>query len=308
MHKKTSVLALLAGFVLSGAALAQSGVYEERSTTSSDPTNIRVFEPHTSASTRYTSSRTGDGGGTEEQITFASDPAPYVFGRAEGWNMGGLAPMSYFDASLIYGFTISGPANSLVPVRFEGRYEINNDNFLTQTYADFAMSVSGMDFSHPDQVGMAARCVGGGYDGAYCDVDTAGWPSVNGSIQVTQRLLGFEPVLWGAAVDGTFAGVLMAPTDASGLARGLVNLHVSGSASSAREDGISGVSWAFIDPVLSIDSDYLTAFPDAQLLLTPGVGNQMALSPVPEADTWAMLLAGLGLVGFAARRRKQQSA
>ncbi|MBU2641927.1 MAG: PEPxxWA-CTERM sorting domain-containing protein [Gammaproteobacteria bacterium] len=28
------------------------------------------------------------------------------------------------------------------------------------------------------------------------------------------------------------------------------------------------------------------------------------VTPVPEADTWAMLLAGLGLVGFAARRRK----
>ena len=27
------------------------------------------------------------------------------------------------------------------------------------------------------------------------------------------------------------------------------------------------------------------------------------VTAVPEADTWAMLLAGLGLVGFAARRR-----
>lgn len=29
----------------------------------------------------------------------------------------------------------------------------------------------------------------------------------------------------------------------------------------------------------------------------------LQITPVPEADTWAMLLAGLGLVGFAARRR-----
>jgi hypothetical protein len=29
------------------------------------------------------------------------------------------------------------------------------------------------------------------------------------------------------------------------------------------------------------------------------------ISPVPEADTYAMLIAGLGLVGFMARRRKQ---
>lgn len=33
-------------------------------------------------------------------------------------------------------------------------------------------------------------------------------------------------------------------------------------------------------------------------------GNAM-LTPVPEADTWALMLAGLGLVGAAARRRKQ---
>ena len=301
MQKKQLILALLAGIAMPGAALAQSGAYyEERSTTSSDPTNIRVFEPHANPSTRYTSSRTFNGGGTAEQVTFASDPAPYVFGRAEAW----IAGSSHFDASLIYGFTISGPANGLVPVRFEGRYAINNDSFLTQTYADFVMSVSGMDYSRSDQVGMAARCSGGGRDGAHCDVDTAGWPIDNGNIRVTQRLLSFDPVQWGAAVDGTFSGVLMAPTDASGLARGEVYLHVRGFAWGTSNDGLGGVSSAFIDPELSIDSDYLAAFPEARLLLTPGVGNQMVPSPVPEADTWAMLLAGLGLVGVAARRRR----
>jgi len=33
-----------------------------------------------------------------------------------------------------------------------------------------------------------------------------------------------------------------------------------------------------------------------------------AVSPVPEPETYAMLLAGLGLLGFAARRRKQKEA
>ena len=31
-------------------------------------------------------------------------------------------------------------------------------------------------------------------------------------------------------------------------------------------------------------------------------------APVPEADTWAMLLAGLGLVGYAARRARRKQA
>ena len=33
----------------------------------------------------------------------------------------------------------------------------------------------------------------------------------------------------------------------------------------------------------------------------------MAVAPIPEPETYAMLLAGLGLVGFIARRRKQIS-
>ncbi|MEK7708235.1 MAG: FxDxF family PEP-CTERM protein, partial [Pseudomonadota bacterium] len=31
----------------------------------------------------------------------------------------------------------------------------------------------------------------------------------------------------------------------------------------------------------------------------------MNISPIPEPETYAMLLAGLGLIGFSARRRMQ---
>ena len=37
----------------------------------------------------------------------------------------------------------------------------------------------------------------------------------------------------------------------------------------------------------------------------PGSQNLIALTPVPEPETYAMLMAGLGLIGFVARRRKQ---
>jgi hypothetical protein len=37
------------------------------------------------------------------------------------------------------------------------------------------------------------------------------------------------------------------------------------------------------------------------------VGNGVA-APVPEPETYAMMLAGLGLLGFMARRRKQKAA
>lgn len=40
------------------------------------------------------------------------------------------------------------------------------------------------------------------------------------------------------------------------------------------------------------------------LRVTPGAYDPRTLAPVPEAETWAMMLAGLGLVGFIVRRRK----
>jgi hypothetical protein len=52
-------------------------------------------------------------------------------------------------------------------------------------------------------------------------------------------------------------------------------------------------------------SDFGSTFDAEVTSLTAGVdlvGLQAGIAPVPEADTWAMLLVGLGLVGFAVRR------
>ena len=47
-----------------------------------------------------------------------------------------------------------------------------------------------------------------------------------------------------------------------------------------------------------------TGAPDYFTLSNTGVLSYTATAPVPEADTYAMMLAGLGLVGFMVRRRK----
>jgi hypothetical protein len=45
---------------------------------------------------------------------------------------------------------------------------------------------------------------------------------------------------------------------------------------------------------------------DANVTLTSDAGRSVAA--IPEPETYAMLVAGLGLLGFTARRRKQQAA
>jgi hypothetical protein len=62
-------------------------------------------------------------------------------------------------------------------------------------------------------------------------------------------------------------------------------------------------SHAFIDPELTIDPEYLKTNPTASLFITPGVGNE-TVTVVPEPETYAMMLAGLGLMGAITRRRK----
>lgn len=70
------------------------------------------------------------------------------------------------------------------------------------------------------------------------------------------------------------------------------------------------------DTTLDINNLMLTSGTDYKFVVSGNVtgtlggsyGGALAAAPVPEAETWAMLLAGLGLVGFSvARRRATQS-
>ena len=55
----------------------------------------------------------------------------------------------------------------------------------------------------------------------------------------------------------------------------------------------------YFDPYLEIGAGYKDAY---KLVFAPGVGNT---APVPEPETYAMMLAGLGLIGFTAKRNSQ---
>lgn len=98
-------------------------------------------------------------------------------------------------------------------------------------------------------------------------------------------------------INGTFFGSIPFLTNANGQVAGSIQLAA---VSTVRAFPGSGSSSAYIDPRIEIDAAFLAVNPGAMLTITPGVGNE--ISPVPELSTLSMLLAGLGLLAFHAKR------
>lgn len=74
---------------------------------------------------------------------------------------------------------------------------------------------------------------------------------------------------------------------------------------------VSGISFDSLDPGLS--SRYLVMYTNATTFSTSmasvidgSVASAATFAPVPEPETYAMMLAGLGLMGFVARRRSKK--
>lgn len=74
--------------------------------------------------------------------------------------------------------------------------------------------------------------------------------------------------------------------------------NASGRAISAAALGANDAKQWMLSSVGDVEGSYKSL---SDTIGSPGITSFAA--PVPEADTWAMLLAGLGLLGFMARRR-----
>ena len=61
-----------------------------------------------------------------------------------------------------------------------------------------------------------------------------------------------------------------------------VKRHVTGRAVGSRDHGGSVISWAFIDPELTVDPDDLVVFPEAKLLLIPVSATNLLRCPSPS--------------------------
>ena len=93
-----------------------------------------------------------------------------------------------------------------------------------------------------------------------------------------------------------FSGVLneMIPFD------GQISLRVFASGGTSAPNRGTTFSGS-LDPVITVPAGYTITF-------SPGIGNSAAVAAIPEPETYTMMLAGLGLLGYVARRRKQIAA
>jgi hypothetical protein len=301
-HRKLSPLIslLLAGLALSSSAWATPVSYYYEAAVFQGVTYGANSTPHNapitySTGTSYTSNTgTGDTSNTSfsasESATFSSTPAPSIITRTSAYSPSGIST-AQSGAYLYYDIGISGPASTWVPVTFQGQFSMQG-NYIAGD------ATSGFNARNSTRINLT---IGGDVTFDYTCSRHQCTPSTysNEHSWVTWNLTTFGI----DSVEGNILGAEDILTDAFGHAKKTV--YMSAGASTF----VGAVPWessamAFLDPEFHIDAAWLALNPGATLSLPQGVGNSITPS-VPEPETYTLMLAGLGLVGWMTRRKKQ---
>jgi hypothetical protein len=233
-------------------------------------------------------------------------PQPVLSATVTGGEDGTLATnntLAHADVDLAYGFHIVGPQDgTAVPIVFNG-------------FTDGTTFFSGNNkVSSRDSVGTAFRVIAPAVGYTFHSIAT-GSIGTDGTIYIANG--GLASVGWGASAAFTVdysdysSRFEYGATLYSGLANaGTMELRLladGGTSGSAFPPGApaAGQSTAFIDPIISIDPDWLVLHPGYSVVVDDGVGNGQ-VATVPEPATLWLVLSALPAIAW--RRRALRSA
>jgi hypothetical protein len=132
--------------------------------------------------------------------------------------------------------------------------------------------------------------------------------AVSTSAKVDKSFLGFsDTVTFRLASESSVADIF---TALKGITSFTVSLFLDGSKLDSFSGGPGGspsspTSFVFSPLAASAKGEHYTLMISGSGKANATYFNALSVSAVPEADTWLMLIAGLGLIGFQLRRKQQ---
>ncbi len=260
----------------------------------------------------------------ESSVTFSSTPLPVLqaHSRFDSYNLGD-AVGTYAYGALSYSFTVTGAANTLVPISISSLFELSTnrpDSFVNSAFGQVRLGLFAHDPSgtfgalYGSNRSFISMFCGTNFNGADCAAG-AGDDSLGKYVDGVLLDSTHQNYSFDASGNNNFRSALAAfafglPLDASGVATVTLEMSATTAAfagmfdpdiTAAGTQSALHVADAYIDPVIRIDPVYLVSHPGTVLSVEAGLGNGELL-PVPELPTQALLLTGLAGLVWRARR------
>lgn len=261
----------------------------------------RLYEPNLTSSGAFSTGLAINpllGNGARIDATVLRSPAPYLSlsGQANGANnragSGTLAAYvagyGYGSLSMRYQVTVVGPGTAYVPLLIDG---VSQGDIVASAGSGSGQIYAALGLRN--LITSAAYSVGGNAYSTSSFRNPDGTLNYNASFTNNSTRAGD----WSFRTSFQYAASV----------RGGSSFDIALDASMSIYDttGAGTTADVRVDPLITIDPVWLISHPGYSVQTEAGFGNAL---PVPEPKSWALLLAGLGIVGAARRCRDARSA